>query len=81
MVYLTEDEMLKKEQFFAIGCIGGMSEGFDYSECRALVKYWSDQREKCHYRGGCVNVITGEEALCLQRHANKRLHGDPHRAA
>ena len=73
MQYLSDDDMLKKEQFYAIGCIGGMTEGFDYSECRALLRYWSTQRKKCHYRGGLVDVVTGKEALRQQRQPNNGL--------
>lgn len=53
--YMTDDEMLKREQFFAIVCIGGLTEGFDYSAEKAKMKWWAEQRRQCGYRGGMVD--------------------------
>jgi hypothetical protein len=61
--YFTDDEMLKKSQLFALVCLGGMIEGFDYSEVKALVKYWSSKRRECDYQGGFVEEISGRQAL------------------
>jgi hypothetical protein len=64
--YFSDDDMLKKSQFFAFACIGGMTEGFDYSEARALCKYWGEKRRENHYHGGYAEEITGQQALRLQ---------------
>ena len=52
--YFTENEMLKREQLFALVCIGGMAEGFDYSDAKRLMNFWSDKRRECGYHGGFV---------------------------
>jgi len=71
MKYFSDDEMLKKSQFFAFACIGGMKEGFDYSETKALCKYWGEQRRKNHYHGGFFKEVSGQQALRLQRQTSK----------
>ena len=53
--YFTDDEMLHKCQILALACIGGMTEGFDYSDSKAQMNYWAEQRRACDYRGGFVN--------------------------
>ena len=53
--YFTDDEMLRKCQILALACIGGMTEGFDYSATKAQLEYWSKRRRACGYRGGFAN--------------------------
>ena len=53
--YFTDDEMLCKCQILALACIGGMTEGFDYSATKAQLEYWGEQLRVCDYRGGFVN--------------------------
>lgn len=65
--YFSDDEMLQKSQFFAIGAIGGMTEGFGYAECQALCQYWGRMRRECEYNGGFVREVTGAEAVRLQK--------------
>jgi hypothetical protein len=60
--YLTDDEMLRKCQILALACIGSMSEGFDYSDTKAQLEYWGEQRRACSYRGGFVNEFPSNTA-------------------
>jgi len=62
MKFFTDDEMEIKEKLYCIICIGGLTEGFDYSEAKALMHYWASKRRENGYRGGYVKEITAAEA-------------------
>ena len=53
--FYTEEEMYQKEALFALVCIGGMAEGFNYAQAKKLMKFWADKRRDCAYHGGFVD--------------------------
>jgi hypothetical protein len=54
MKWVSEDDMLRHEQIHALVCLGGLTEGFDYSESRVIMKYWATMRRNNGYSGGYV---------------------------
>jgi len=54
--FFTEEEMLRNERINAAICIGGMIEGFDYSDAKTKMKFWANQRRKNSYSGGYVEI-------------------------
>lgn len=61
-MYFTEAQMYQKEAFWACVCLGGMAEGFDYSEAKVLMKYWALMRRECEYQGGEAADLNAVEA-------------------
>ena len=62
MPYFTDNELLEKEKFLATVCLGGMSEGFDYSAERAKCRWWAEKRSEFCYHGGYISEEELEEA-------------------
>ena len=56
MPYFTDNEMLKKEQLWASVCIGGLSEGFNYSKEKAKLNWWAEKRREFGYMGGYISA-------------------------
>lgn len=50
--YMTDKEMLKREQLLALVCLGGMAEGFDYKSAKERMLWWAKKRQECGYQGG-----------------------------
>ena len=60
--FYTEREMLEKEQFWAVVCLGGMSENFDYSEAKSIMRYWAQKRHENNFCGGPAKDVNAVEA-------------------
>lgn len=60
--YFTEAQMFWKESLWAMVSLGGMAEGFDYSEAKALMRYWALMRRKHNYQGGEATDLNAAEA-------------------
>lgn len=62
MQYFTDKQMEDKEKLFALVCLGGLSEGFDYSGAKAIMKYWANKRSELQYCGGYAEDVTEKRA-------------------
>ena len=63
MLYFTDEDMLKRAQFLAFICLGGIDEGFDYSKEREKLAWIGAKRRELFYQGGFLSESDAREFM------------------